>query len=759
MPRPARSVSRVIAVGNLPAELSGFVGRRRDVAAVERLLSSARLVTLTGVGGVGKSRLALRVATRRRRSFRHGVWLVELAGVQAPELVAHTVAEALRVGDQSGRTPLAVLCDAVREKNLLLLLDNCEHLPGACAELAAALLAAAPGLTILATSRQSLGLTGEHLWPVAPLEVDGPAQNLFAQRASAVLPEFALTKENRADVARVCTRLDGIPLAIELAAVWVRTLSVPQLAERLDDRFGLLTGGPLPAPRHRSLHAAVRWSHELCTPGEQALWARLSVFAGSLDAMAAEAVCPGGDVLVPLRGLVDKSILLGERHADQPRYRLLETLREYGSAQLRDTGERTAVHRAHRDHYLAVARRLAADWFGPDQLARLARLRADHDNLRAALEFCLTEPGETRAGLRLATDLSFYWHCTGQLREGRHWLNRCLAADPCQCVERALALAEAGRIAAYQGDVTESATLLAESRALAERLGDPAGLARATQHLAITAGLRGEPSLDYLEEALARYDALSTPDGMRPLAQLQHAMATAFYGEPARGLALCEARRQASEARDELWLRSYAHHGLAHASWRLGLFAQAADHSVACLRIKSGFGDLMGIALALELLGWTTAEPDRAATLLGAAHHAWELFGMPLFGTPLFGDSHDACATRLGKALGQQAFDAAFTAGQELAPDRAVAYALREDHPPQPRPSPAEAEPSLTKRERQVAELIGAGLSNRQIASRLVISQRTAESHVEHILAKLGLANRTQVATWVTATRTPPAPR
>ena len=282
----------------------------------------------------------------------------------------------------------------------------------------------------------------------------------------------------------------------------------------------------------------------------------------------------------------------------------------------------------------------------------------------------------------MATALSFYWHCSGQLREGRHWLDRCLAADPSPCTERARALGEVGRIAAYQGDVARGAALLTESRVLAGRLGDDAGFARATQHLAVTVGLRGEAAQAraYFVEALARFDALPSPDGMRPLARLQHAMSAAFSGDPWQAIELCDQCRLASEQRDELWVLSYAHHGLAHGSWRLGLLDRAAEHALACLRIKSQFGDLMGIALTIELLGWITApagDSARAATLLGAARHAWQSFGLPLFG-----DSHEKCERRLRHDLGDTGFEAAFDAGRQLTPDRAVAYALREKPAP-----------------------------------------------------------------------------
>ncbi|WP_240980708.1 MULTISPECIES: LuxR C-terminal-related transcriptional regulator [unclassified Streptomyces] len=393
----------------LPVETTSFVDRRAELAEGRELLARARLVTLTGPGGVGKTRLAGRIAARVARAFPDGVRVVHLSGLHDPALVPVAAADALDLHDHSAQPPLEALVAQVRERRLLLVVDNCEHLPTACAELAAALLHGTTGVRVLATSRHRLGLTEEHLLEVRPLPVPdpdgdlsaaepGPALALFADRAAAVVPGFRLTPANRPAVARLCRRLDGLPLAIELAAVRMRVLSVEQLLERLDDRYRLLSAGsPSVLPRHQTLRAAVDWSHDLCTEREQLMWARLSVLAGSFDLETAEAVCADGarvrsyDVLEAVAGLVDKSVLCREPGPDGVRYRLLDTLRHYGLERLRQhPGEELAARRRQRDWMQQRAAACERAWFGPGQREIVARLRADQDNLRAALAFGLT---------------------------------------------------------------------------------------------------------------------------------------------------------------------------------------------------------------------------------------------------------------------------------------------------------------------------------------------------------------------------------
>src|SRR5256714_3314213 len=443
----------LVRIGGLPADTTSFVGRKSDVAEVRRLVSGARLVTLTGVAGVGKTRLALRVAASVGRSFPDGVWLTELEHVRDAALVAHTVSESLGIRDETGRPPLTVLAEYLRDRKLLLVLDNCEHLTGACAQLVTALLDAAPGLSILATSRERLRVPEERDWQVAPLSLPDPEQpmppgaalqypalTLFAERARAAEPNFALTPQNEARVVQVCQLLDGLPLAIELIAVRLRALPLDHLLSRLTDgSWALAVGRRGRVPRHQTLEAAVAWSYQLCSAEEQALWARVSVFAGSFDEAAAMAVCglPAARVPRLLTGLVDKSVLIREGSPGRSRFRLLNTLRQYGWDRL-PAGDDDDLRRRHRDHYLALAEQGEKRWFGAEQLEVAAQTRLEHANLRAALASSLgteqsgSPPGarRRRAGLRLAATLWFYWASCGLLGEGRHWLDRPPPAHP-----------------------------------------------------------------------------------------------------------------------------------------------------------------------------------------------------------------------------------------------------------------------------------------------------------------------------------------
>ena len=457
---------------NLPSDVTSLVGRRAEIAGVRRLLGGSRLVTLAGVGGVGKTRLAVAAAREVVGEFPDGVRLVELDGLADADLLALTVASALpgptrdSGADQPDAADLVELIGAAR---LLIVLDNCEHLVHEVGRLVAPILRACPGVRVLATSREALGIAGESVFMVPPLGVSGTgprgaeraggdAVALFAQRAVAIVPDFALTELNAAAVAAVCRRLDGLPLAIELAAVLLRTFSIDELLARQDHHFELLTRGNRAAPpRHQTLRGAVAWSYDLCTGPERLLWARLSVFRGGFPLDLAEAVCGGPgipDLTGALAGLVDKSVV--SRDADGPgpaRYRILQTIRDFGREQLRVAGELVALEDRYRAAYLDLAERTDALWFGPEQVACSRVLRAEHTNLRAVLELCATggdapggagdgsgdvpgpeggeRDGRREQGLRTAVALSSYWLTCGYHREGRHWLDRFLSCtDP-----------------------------------------------------------------------------------------------------------------------------------------------------------------------------------------------------------------------------------------------------------------------------------------------------------------------------------------
>jgi predicted ATPase/DNA-binding CsgD family transcriptional regulator len=751
----------------LPAEVTSFVGRRQEVAEIRRLLTASRLVTLTGAGGVGKTRLAVRVAATLERAFTDGVRLVELAGVEKSELLVPTVVQALGIRDRSARPPLEVLAGHLADRRMLLILDNCEHLLRDCANVAKALLRAAPELRILATSRHVLGLVSEQIFPVRPLslpdagpDASGPSEavQLFTERAQAVLPGFAVTDGNREAVEQICRRLDGLPLGIELAAVRLRALSVHQVLERLDDRFRLLTAGsPAALPRHRTLRALIDWSYALCGEQERTLWARLSVFSGGLDLEAAEAVCAGGgiaaeDVVDLVVGLVEKSILIAEEHPGTVRYRMLETLRQYGRERLARSAEAERVARRHRDHYRNLAAEARVRLFGPGQVLLLTRLQLEHANLRTALEYCLTRPGEAGVGLGMAADLLYHWITSYYLAEGRRWLDRALAADTAPTEVRARALWADGWLAVIQADPDAAEAMLRESRAIGEEQGSESVLGYVAIFSGMIAMCRWDPktAIARYEEALARHGATGDPVGLS-LALVRLSLAYSFLGDSARAVAIGEEGLAVCERYGEGWHRAYTLMALGVDVWRQGDTRRAAAMEQESLRFNRSLDDPLGIGVNLEVLAWIAAAEgryQRAARLLGIVAKVWKAVGAPLSGYGHLVHFHDECEAAVRRALGAQAFRAAVRQGADLASEAALAYAL-EERPPAGAARDAAGASPLTPRETEIAGLIAQGMSNKDIAAALVIAQRTVEGHIEHIMDKLGFHSRARIAAWV----------
>ncbi|MFD8751117.1 ATP-binding protein [Kitasatospora sp. NPDC059577] len=718
--------------GRLPAEVTGFVGRRRELADVADLLAAARLVTVTGPGGVGKSRLALRAAARADAVFPDGTWLVDVAPVQDPLLLGHAVLEALRLTDGTARPPLDVLTEQLADRRLLLVLDGCEHLVEACAELADALLRALPGLRLLATSRTALRAYGEHLLTLAPLPV-GPvpagapergalpdAVRLFAERARAVLPSFEVTEANAEAVGVLCRRLDGIPLAVELAAGRLRALSVEQITARLDDRFRLLTGGSRTAlPRHQTLRTTIGWSHELCTVQERLLWARLSAFAGSFDLEAAEYVCAGEgiepeDVLDLVDELVAKSVVLREDSAFGVRFRLLDTLREYGGHWLRATGEEQRLLRRHRDWYLGVATWGEVEWFGPRQAETAERTELAHTNLRAALEFCLAEPGEEQIALLLAGTLWFYWVGCGHLGEGRHWLDRALALGREPTEARAKALWVTGYTATLQGDLGAARPALEECRRQALDTGDDRALAYAVHRQGCAALIGDDPNraAELFEEALWHYRTIGELNSNVVMAMLELGLAYLFQGDLDSGELWFGQARELCEEHGEQWAYAYVLYAMAYSHWLDGAVQAARALARECVRLNHLFHDLLGIVLGIDLLALLETEPSgpgepgdlrEARVLQGAAHRIWRTVGTPFLGSRNFFGTHQECAERARAGLAEQEYEECYRAGARLDLDEAVSRALGGGGsaegsepgagpfsvPPAPAPSPA----------------------------------------------------------------------
>jgi non-specific serine/threonine protein kinase len=511
---------------NLPVPLTSFVGRRQDMAEVEQLLGRTRLLTLTGPGGVGKTRLAVQVAADCLEEYAQGVWLVQLAPLADPALVPAAVAGVLGVIAEAHRPLVATLNAVLRPKRLLLVLDNCEHLIGACAAVAEALLQACPQLRILATSREALGIGGEIAWPVPSLEVPGAGQpleaigqcaavRLFIDRARAVQPHFLLTEQNAGAVAQVCRRLDGIPLALELAAACLRGLSVAEVSARLDGRFELLTGGSRTAlPRHQTLRATVEWSYGLLSPAEQTLFQRLAVFTGGWTLEAAVAVCAGGAlgsaaVLGLLLRLVNTSLVLAEEgSAGETRYRLLETLRQYAHERLAEQAERGLSQEQHADYYLALAQAGAAGLHGAGQLLWFERFEADHANLLAAARWLMTT-GQGSKALQLVTALYLFWEARGHRGLGRQLLASALATPgvPTRSAVHVTALAQAGAFALFDFELAQARVLFGEALTLARELDDPWSLAFAQFMLARLALEQGEAAAarPLLEDSVALF--------------------------------------------------------------------------------------------------------------------------------------------------------------------------------------------------------------------------------------------------------------
>jgi predicted ATPase/DNA-binding NarL/FixJ family response regulator len=754
---------------NIPSELTSFVGRRTELASAKRQLAQSRIVTLTGNGGVGKTRLAVRMALDLSDRFPDGAWLVDLAPLNDPGLVAQTIALTLGLRDESGHWTLPALTGYLRERALLMVLDNCEHVLDACAVVAEALLRGAPEVRIICTSRQPLGVPGEHVLPVPPLKTPGKeisapddlvtyeAAALFVERARASAPAFALTNENAAAVSVLVQRLDGIPLALELAAARMRVLSPQQVVERLSEGFGLLaTSGPGRAAHQRSLQALIDWSYDLCTPEEQKLWARMSVFPGPFDLEAAEQICSGGglekySVLGALVGLVDKSILGTESSGDRVRYQLLQTLREYGTARLLEAGMETELRRRHLDYYSRLGRRIWQEWFGPNQVELIALIRAEYLNLRSALEFGLTD-GIGGQGLHVLPALSMYWWAVGSLDEGRRLLTRALTVVTEPASGRALLHCLLAWLALNQGDMDTVESQATECRKRSGGFGGRRSFGYATVSLGRAQMSRGDRAAaeSYFHEALdsAGEDPVITAAALRGLGEL------AANGEEmdaaetwlSECVALCQEHGESSERGTALWTWALL-------TFRRGDAARATELARESLRLRATMPDRIGIAQCIEVLAWTaaqTGEAARAATLLGAADTSWRAVGANLY--PDLIGIRAACAEQARRMLGDRAFHAATSEGTAMSRETIVTYAMGGQTAAVPEPRENNA---LTRREMEVAELVAAGLTNREIAARMTVAQRTAEGHVERILAKLGFTSRAQIAAWVASHRPP----
>jgi serine/threonine-protein kinase PknK len=701
--RPLRqttaSVSARRTLSNIPLELTSFVGRHAELAEVKSLLTTYRLVTLTGIGGVGKTRLALRAAADMTAEFPDGVRLVELGELRDASCLVDVVAAGLGLRDPA--KPLdEVIVDFLGSRRLLLVLDNCEQVVDAAAKLAEMLLRACPDLKILATSREALGIGGEAVLRLSPLAFPEAqpeptlrglpgfdAVALFVERAAAAVPGFQLTEDNKATVTQICSRLDGLPLAIELAAARLRAMSPEQLLERLADQYAVLSRGRRDAPtRQQTLGWSIGWSYELCSPAEQQLWGRLSVFAGSFELEAAEDICGGdldpGDVDDLVTALVDKSILIRTESQGVVRFRLLETLRDYGREKIKETPEYPELRRRHLGWYRRLARDAADEWFGPRQIDWINRLDREMPNLREAVEFCLTDSPQTAP--RMAADLSMFWISHGLVGEGRRWLDRALAGTPPEpTYERVEAVYHASILASLQGDVRGAAARAREAQEVADQLAGQLADAEAHALVAIADGfatlLGGDPgrACRRLHEAVDACGNLST----RAAALLSLARAHESRGDAAEALAWNEKVLTLAESHGESVFRSWALWGIGIESWRQGDCHHAAEPLKQGLRLAQRLHDARTAASCLEALAWIAAEdgkPARAVALMGAAQSVGRVVGNYAFLFPNLPAFHEDCDRRARDALDAQAYEAAREEGRSLGFDDAVAYALAE---------------------------------------------------------------------------------
>jgi len=754
-------------LGNLPAEATSFIGRRRELGEIRKKLTSARLVSLVGPGGVGKTRLALRIAADLGRGFTDGAWLVELAEIRDGDLVTNAVLAALDLRDQAAMKPLQILLSDLQNRQLLLLLDNCEHLLGAIAPLVADLLRAAPRLTVITTTREPLQAPGEHIIPIPPLQLppaDGTqaltqlrqneAVMLFSERAGAASGTFELTDSNQAVVVALCRRLDGLPLAIELAAVRTRGLSLEQILDRLTDRFALLTGGGRAAlPRHQTLRTTIDWSYDLLTAAEQMLFRRLCVFAGRFTLEDVESVCTSSEVpamgaMDILSALVDKSLVTKEDVRGLACYRLHETLREYASLKLGDAHEEELLEERCLEHYRTTCLR-SADQARYRLLEWLAWAELEIDNIRAVVQQCLVR-GDSARGLDIAASMKYYWITHGTT-EAVRWLDPLLAAGEASPRTLVRAYYLRGWLSLLQGDPAAARPWIARAVATARETGQQALLSESLSIAATAENLAGEheAARRFLEEAEAITPGLHDFPATIELVE-SRAIQAIFEGnlETSRAASL-EGVRLSREAGDVYQLEAMLRN-LGMVGMMSGDFHGANSQFSEALRLARTIDNRLAQYYGLAAAGWYTANTGRtraAAQLLGAAEAVGRQTGADIMG-PLLPLLAQAKASAKG-ALGSSKFEAEFQAGRRLSRMEALRLALGESEQAEVAASDGAERAALGKRELDVARLVAEGLSNKQIAARLFISDRTVATHVGNILNKLGFNSRAQVATWV----------
>lgn len=812
----------LIPPNNLPNPLSTFIGRDQEIGRVRQLLADHRLVMLTGAGGNGKTRLSLKVAGELLDQFKNGIWFVELASIFDPVLIPQTIASVLELREPSGQTYTEVLIDHLASRRMLLLLDNCEHLVAGVARLTETLLQSCPELKILGTSREVLGITGEAAFTVPPLTLPDQqpwkdpgsaleslklyqsceSVQLFVARARTFSFDFELTPENGPWVAEICRHLDGMPLAIELAAARLRSLSVQQIAQRLNDRFHLLTSGSRTAPlRQQTLEATLDWSYDLLTETEQIVLLRISVFAGGAALAATERVCAGegveaDGVLDALSHLVEKSLVMADKSGrGEMRYRLLETIRQYALTKLVETGHADEVKNFHLNYYLRWAEEAELHLNGVDQLSWLEQYEADHDNLRAALEWCRVAGDRADLGLRLAVACGLFWRLRGYLSEGRAHISAALSSSgpPQDSEPYAQALYWGASLAYLQSDYPATRSLGLESLTIWNKLKP-----RHKSGLAATFDLLGELATeegDYenapmlLQQALEIYRELQDENGIADM-HMQLGWAYMRMGKYDQVSAHMEEALAIYRKTGNVLRMGFILGGLGELDIRQGQYERAVRLLEESLAVRQEHGHKWGMGTSLGSLGWVALRQrdySRMKTLLGESLSirmeisdrggiAWcleklaegkyeqslmdeaaKIFGhaqalrAPIGSVidPADQEEYDRLITGLRSSLGEKAFTALWGEGASMPLDQIVDLALSGS---ESATGAARAEKDkyggLTRREREVAALIAKGKSNREIAESMTVGVKTIETYVTRILHKLNFDSRVQVATW-----------
>jgi predicted ATPase/predicted Ser/Thr protein kinase len=697
-----RTAERGLRRNNLPAQLTSFVGRDREVAEVHGLASSARLVTLTGAGGCGKTRLGLAVAAGLVDRFTDGVWAVDLAPLSEPALVPQTVAAVLDVREGQSRSLIDVLAGYLRQRDLLLLLDNCEHLIASCASLVETLLRAAPRLHVVATSREALGVDGEVVWRVPSLSLPDPDQplaletasqceavRLLVERARLVQPAFAVTDASAGRLVEICRRLDGIPLAIELAAAKLKVLSVEQIRARLEDRFRLLSGGSRTAlARQRTLEAAMTWSYELLSDAERRLLCRLSIFPGAWSLDAAEEICAGNgiapvDIVDLLTHLADKSMVVVE---DSPtgerRYRFLETVRQYGRERLVQSGETESLRDRHAVFFAQLARRAEPELRAADQVAWLNRLQLEHENLRSALEWWLAAPEHHVDALELASAIWWFWLKRGHLSEGRQGLERALAGAAGAAPRlRINALTGLWHMTYFRGDFDATERVLAECLEPAREAGDMGSTAFSLFGQALVAMERGDFDATAMLAAECETATNASPDfWYQTLPLFLQAYVAINSGDYPKASELYERQASANRRSGDTWLvcMNLSNHAMVRILQ--GQYADARSLAVEGIVLGREFGERVSTGWCLNCIAAADAAETqfaRAVRLWGAIDAMQEAIGSAHFATTSawVRDPYEKVAR---ESLDARTFEAAWAEGHAMSLQQVIQYALAE---------------------------------------------------------------------------------